>query len=379
MQKENKFNLILLNILVPVFVLALLIPALLVVITSIRVQGNVYSLDLLLKVIFWVAVFSAAILLSSRYLGWVAILTFLFSIALLLATKPVLISLGAAVLLFGLYLIIKRHFNLLKFSGLAVLSTLLFLFVISFAISLWTGFNCTFENYDKLVNGTKFIIWMKNTLFLCVMCSFLGVLAAATSGYAFSRFRFKGRTTGLLVLVLLQMFPAAMAMVAIFNLLTFLSNASMSLTGFNLIGINSYSGLILVYVGGSIPFNAWLIKSYIDSIPKELEESAYIDGCSPWRTFFTIIFPLMSPILIVVSIFNFITPYADFIFPSIVLMDESKYTLAVGMKAFILNNFSTNWSQFAAASVLGAIPILLIFFGLQKYLVEGLTKGAVKG
>lgn len=232
----------------------------------------------------------------------------------------------------------------------------------------------TTENYYELLTKTHFLNWMKNTLFLCLMCSFIGLLAAATAGYAFSRFRFRGRTTGLLLLILLQMFPAAMAMVAIFKLLLVLGKS----TG-GMIGINSFTGLLLVYVGGSIPFNAWLIKSYLDSIPKELEESAYIDGCSPWKTFFKIIFPLMSPILIVVAIFNFILPYADFIFPSIVLMDESKYTLAVGMRAFILNNFSTNWSQFAAASVLGAIPILILFFGMQKYLVEGLTKGAVKG
>lgn len=232
----------------------------------------------------------------------------------------------------------------------------------------------TMDNYGELLSKTHFLVWMKNTLFLCTICSFIGLLAAATAGYAFSRFRFAGKKIGLLTLILLQMFPAAMAMVAIFKLLLTLGNV----TG-GLIGINSFAGLMLVYVGGSIPFNTWLIKSYLDSIPKELEESAYIDGCSPWRTFFTIIFPLLGPILIVVAIFNFITPYADFIFPSIVLMDESKYTLAVGMRAFILNNFSTNWSQFAAASVMGAIPIMALFFGLQKYLVEGLTKGAVKG
>ncbi|MFH1453446.1 MAG: sugar ABC transporter permease [Armatimonadota bacterium] len=281
MEKRSNSNIIALNIVVPVIVLLILVPAVLVLAASFRVQGNIYSLNLF---------------------GW------------------------------------------------------------------------TVENYKELLGTTNFVRWMGNTLFLCVMCSFLGVLAAATAGYAFSRFKFYGKKTGLMVLILLQMFPAAMAMVAIFKILLTLGKA----TG-GAIGINSFTGLILVYVGGSIPFNTWLIKSFLDSIPKEMEESAYIDGCTPWRTFFKIIFPLMSPILIVVSVFNFILPYADFIFPSIVLMDESKYTLAVGMRAFILNNFSTNWAQFAAASVLGAIPILVIFFSLQRYLVEGLTKGAVKG
>jgi ABC-type maltose transport system permease subunit len=232
----------------------------------------------------------------------------------------------------------------------------------------------TLNNYIELLQKTNFLLWLKNTLFLCVTVSLIGVAISTTAGYAFSRFHFWGRKSGLMTMILLQMFPAAMAMVALFRLLLYLGN----LTG-GLIGLNTLSGLVLVYAGGSIPFNTWIVKGYLDSLPKELEESAYIDGATRTQTFLAIILPLLGPILAVTAIFNFIGPYADFIFPSIFLTGEDKFTLAVGMRALIANNFTANWAQFAAASMLGALPILIIFFALQKFLVEGLTKGALKG
>src|SRR5690606_20290043 len=118
---------------------------------------------------------------------------------------------------------------------------------------------------------------------------------------------------------------------------------------------------------------------YVDSLPIELEESAYLDGATPWQTFSQIVLPLMGPVLATVAVFNFIGPYSDFVFPSILLFDESQYTLAIGMQGFISGNFSANWSLFAASAVLGSLPILVVFFSLQKFLVQGLTQGAVKG
>lgn len=232
----------------------------------------------------------------------------------------------------------------------------------------------TWDNYRKLFTETHFFLWMKNTLILCFFSSFLALIVTVTAGYAFSRMNFKGRKWGLMTMIIIQMFPAAMAMVAIYKLLLYLSN----LTG-GMIGLNTISGLVLVYAGGGIPFNTWIIKGYLDGLPKELEESAYIDGATQTQTFIKIILPLMMPILAVVTIFNFIGPYADFLFPSIVLTGETQFTLAVGMRSFIAGSFSTHWSQFAAASIVGALPILVIFFSMQRFLVEGLTKGALKG
>lgn len=219
-----------------------------------------------------------------------------------------------------------------------------------------------------------FLTWMANTLVLCVCSSLLALVVTVTAGYAFSRMRFAGRKWGLMTMIVIQMFPAAMAMVAIYKLLLCLSN----ITG-GMVGLNTISGLVLVYAGGGIPFNTWIIKGYLDGLPKALEESAYIDGATQTQAFLKVILPLLMPILAVVTIFNFIGPYADFLFPSIVLTGETKFTLAVGMRSFIAGSFATNWSQFAAASIIGALPILVIFFSMQRFLVEGLTKGALKG
>ncbi len=229
-------------------------------------------------------------------------------------------------------------------------------------------------NYKRLLTETPFLRWVWNTVIVSALSSIIAIIVTALAGYAFSRFQFFGRKNGLMAMILLQMFPAAMAMVAIFSMLQHLGD----LTG-GLIGLDSLLGLSLVYIGAGIPFNTWMIKGYVDSLPKELEESALIDGAGTTKTFTRIILPLMGPILAVVAIFNFISPYSDFIFPSVVIFDENKYTLAVGMQSFISGNFSTNWSLFTAGSILGAIPIMILFFVLQGFLVEGLTKGAVKG
>lgn len=231
-----------------------------------------------------------------------------------------------------------------------------------------------FTNFSALVQQTKFLTWMKNTLIVSFISTLVAVAVTTLAGYAFSRFRFRGRKNGLLFMILLQMFPAAMSMVAIFRLLQSLG----PVTG-GLIGLNSLLGLALVYIGGGIPFNSWIIKGYVDALPIELEESAYLDGATPWQTFSQIVLPLMGPVLATVAVFNFIGPYSDFVFPSVLLFDENMYTLALGMQGFISGNFSANWSLFAASAVLGSLPILVVFFSLQRFLVQGLTGGAVKG
>lgn len=234
--------------------------------------------------------------------------------------------------------------------------------------------NLTLSNFTALLHDTNFLIWMKNTLIVSSVSTVVAVSVTTLAGYAFSRFRFRFRQNGLLFMILLQMFPAAMSMVAIFRLLQWLG----PMTG-GLVGLNSLFGLSLVYIGAGIPFNSWIIKGYVDGLPIELEESAYLDGATPWQTFSQVVLPLMGPVLATVAVFNFIAPYSDFVFPSILLFDEQQYTLAIGMQGFISGNFSANWSLFAASAVLGSLPILIVFFSLQRFLVQGLTQGAVKG
>lgn len=189
----------------------------------------------------------------------------------------------------------------------------------------------------------------------------------AITAYAFSRYRFKGRKYGLYAFLLLQMFPVLMAMVAIYILL-------------NTIGlIDTLWGLIIVYVGGSIPMNAFLVKGYFDTIPKSLDESAKMDGAGHFRIFFQILLPLAKPILAVVALFNFMAPFMDFILPRIILRSPQNFTLALGLYNFVNSQFSNNFTRFAAGAILIALPIAAVYLYLQKYLITGLSAGATKG
>ncbi|TDQ42781.1 sugar ABC transporter permease [Aureibacillus halotolerans] len=229
--------------------------------------------------------------------------------------------------------------------------------------------NISFSHYQWLFTdpNSDYLIWYKNSLIVAVANSFFSVIITAFIAYAFSRYRFHGRTYGLYAFLVLQMFPSIMAMVAIYILL-------------NLIGLyDNLYGLILVYVGGQIPFNAWLVKGYFDTLPKELDEAAKIDGAGHFGVFFRILLPLAQPILAVVALFNFMTPFVDFILPRIVLRSTENYTLALGLFNFINQEFGANFTRFAAGSILIAIPIAIIFLFLQRFLISGLTAGGTKG
>lgn len=232
----------------------------------------------------------------------------------------------------------------------------------------------TVNNYLDLFSKTSFSVWIKNSLFLSGGSAFLTLLFAATAGYAFSRFSFAGRKSGLLTAIIIQMFPVSMAMVALFQMLLVLGQWTKGA-----LGLNSLVTLIIIYAGGGIPFSAWLIKGYVDSIPKELEESAYLDGATAWQAYRFIVLPLLGPMLAVVFLLNFLVPYNEFLLPSVVLTGMDQYTIALGMRSFVSGQFATSWTLLTAASVVGSIPILIIFMCLQRFLVSGLTKGAVKG
>lgn len=229
--------------------------------------------------------------------------------------------------------------------------------------------NPTLEHYLWLFTNpsSDYLLWYKNSLIIAVLNSIGSVVITSLIAYAFSRYKFFGRKYGLYLFLLLQMFPALMGMVALYILLTTIGL------------VDSIWGLLLIYLGGQIPFNAWLVKGYYDTIPRELDEAAKIDGAGHMRIFVTIMLPLAKPILAVVALFNFMAPFMDFLLPRIVLTDPSNYTLALGLYSFINDQFSTNFTRFAAGSILIAIPIALVFLALQRYLIGGLTAGATKG
>jgi len=231
------------------------------------------------------------------------------------------------------------------------------------------------DHYVELFTSPHhpFGIWLWNSVKVAGISSLLIVFLSALAAYAFSRFRFWGRRTGLLALLLIQMFPQMLAMVALYLLLLNLGQYVPWL------GLNTHAGLILVYLGGALGFNTWLMKGYFDTIPHELEESALIDGATPFQAFVRIILPLARPILAVVYILSFIGIYSEFILASILLTGTKAYTFPVGLRLFIHGQYGTRWGVFAAASILGAIPIMVVFLSLQRYLVSGLTRGAVKG
>lgn len=230
-------------------------------------------------------------------------------------------------------------------------------------------------NYQELFSNEQnpIALWIKNSILVALTTSALVVTMTSLAAYAFSRFRFKGRRTGLFASLLVQVFPQMLAAVSIYLLVLGIGKLVPAL------GINTHGGLVMVYLGGAMGVNAWLMKGYFDTIPNSLEESAMIDGASPFQAFYMIILPLARPILAVIFLLQFIGTYSEFILASVLISSSEKYTLAVGLQMFIHDQYASRWGVFAAASVLGALPIVVLFLFLQKYLVSGLTHGAVKG
>lgn len=227
----------------------------------------------------------------------------------------------------------------------------------------------TLKHYKTLFNPEKsdYLIWYWNTLKICVITMVLSVSLVSLTGYSFSRYRFIGRKNGLMTFLMLQMIPNFAALIAIYVLAV--------LTGI----LDTHLALILVYTGGAIPMNTYLMKGYLDTIPKELDESARIDGAGHLRIFWKIVMPLAKPIIAVVALFTFITPFTDFILARILLRSEEKFTLAVGLYEMVAKQFGNEFTLFAAGSVLIAIPIAIMFLSLQRYFISGLTAGGTKG
>ena len=194
-----------------------------------------------------------------------------------------------------------------------------------------------------------------------------GVTLACTSAYAFSRFRFPGRNAGLMAFLVSQMFPGTLMLIPLYIVLVMWLGLG-----------SSRLGLVLVYATTAIPFCVWMLKGYFDTIPRELEEAALIDGASPATIFFRIVLPLAKPAIAVTALFSFMTGWNEFILAATFMDKESMYTAPVGLRFFV-SGYSEQWGYFAAGAIIVSIPVVALFMFLQKYLVSGLTAGAVKG
>lgn len=229
------------------------------------------------------------------------------------------------------------------------------------------------DNLVTLLTDTGFVRWFANSVLVAGLAAALSLLLSALAAYAFSRMRFAGRRIGLLALLLIQMFPQFLAIVAIFLIFTTVTDL------WPAIGFNTLSGLILLYLGGALGVNTWLMKGFFDTVPKELDESATVDGATHAQIFFRILLPLVAPILAVTGLLAFIGTINEFVIANVFLTDSGSKTLAVGMYGLVAGERNNNFGVFCAGTLLTAVPTVVVFQFLQRYIVSGLTAGAVKG
>ncbi|MEU6930107.1 carbohydrate ABC transporter permease [Streptomyces sp. NPDC046374] len=224
----------------------------------------------------------------------------------------------------------------------------------------------TFENYTNLLSDTPFLTWFGNSLLVAALTTVLGVFVSSTTGYAVSRFRFPGKRGLMWTLLITQMFPVAVLIVPIYNIM-----ASMGL-------LNSPAGLVITYLTIAVPFCAWMMKGFFDTIPREIDESGYVDGLSPFGTFWRLILPLAKPGIAVTAFYSFITAWSEVAYASAFMVGDENLTLAGGLQKFV-NQYGAQWGPMSAASVLIAVPAALVFLFAQRHLVTGMSAGAVKG
>jgi len=215
--------------------------------------------------------------------------------------------------------------------------------------------------------------WYLNTLVIAGATAIISVLMGALAAYAFARFRFKGRRMGMMSLLLIQMFPTFLAVVAIYYLILRVGDV------FPAFGLDTRTSVILVYLGGALGVNTWLMKGFFDSIPDSLDESARVDGATPAQIFWGVILPLALPVLVVVALISFVFTLNEFVIASALLQTNKHFTLPVGLYGFISQNYGQHWGPFAAGSLMALIPVTALFLFLQRYIVSGLTAGSVKG
>ncbi|MEG8275865.1 sugar ABC transporter permease [Streptomyces sp. AHA2] len=263
--------------------------------------------------------------------------------------------------------------------GLLILASLIALFPIAWLIFLSLGpdkddylhpgriwSKMTLDNYSFVLQETAFFHWLQSTLIVSLGTTVIGVVIAATTGYAVSRMRFPGYKKFMWVLLCTQMFPIAVLIVPMYQILS-----SLQL-------VDTYFGLVLVYCSTAVPYCAWLLKGYFDTIPFEIDEAGRVDGLTPFGTFFRLILPLARPGLAVAAFYSFITAFGEVAFATVFMLDDEKYTFAVGLQSFI-SEHDAQRNLMAATAVLIAIPVSAFFYLVQKNLVTGLTAGGTKG
>ncbi|MCL4264677.1 MAG: sugar ABC transporter permease [Anaerolineae bacterium] len=240
--------------------------------------------------------------------------------------------------------------------------------------SLWPQ-NAGLTNYNDLLNHEFFpyTTWLLNSFKITTISVTLIVFITCVTGYALSRFRFNGRRHLMIGILILNVFPAILAIVALF--------ATMQQLGvyFPFIGFNTHAGLIFVYVAGVMGINVLLMKAYIDSIPMEVDESALVDGGTHWQVFWHIILPMIRPMIITVAVLSFFGIYGDFIIARVLLQSTDQLTVMVGLMLFQTSRFDQDWGIITAGAVMAALPIVLLYIPLQGYVISGLTTGSVKG
>jgi arabinogalactan oligomer/maltooligosaccharide transport system permease protein len=223
------------------------------------------------------------------------------------------------------------------------------------------------DNFVRVMTEQPFAKWMLNSALVAAGTTVVGVFLACTAAYAFSRFKFPGQRAGLMAFLVSQMFPGTLMLIPLFIILV------------QWLGLGSSRlGLIIVYATTSIPFSVWMLKGYFDTIPKDLEEAAIMEGASVGKIFWSIILPLAKPALAVTALFSFMTAWNEFILAATFMNDTAMYTAPVGLRFFV-NDKSSQWGFFSAGSIIVSIPVVFLFLFLQKYLVSGLTAGSVKG
>src|SRR5580698_2472695 len=224
----------------------------------------------------------------------------------------------------------------------------------------------TLANYVYINTRTHFWVFLINSAIVALASTMIGIVLASLAGFAMSRFKGRVLSGYDQALLLVQMFPLILAIIPLF---IFFRSLNM---------VNNYIPVIMVYTVTQLPFATWMLRSYFDNIPRELDEAATMDGCSPLRAFLQIILPLTVPGIMAVAIFSFLFSYNEFFISSVFLRDENRMTMPVGIQSF-MQQYSTDWGSLMASATLGMVPTLILFFFIQKYMVAGATAGAVKG